>query len=425
MVLGDINMYRTIMVWMTVMLWSVSALCKENERSNTEIDKINRRIDQIERNISDSNKNSQEPLICETSLREGMEGIAVSGGMTLIIQGTHNANGDDVLQGSEDTTDATYSVDLGFEKKFNDSASGFIHCETGDGQGVENELTVFSNVNRDADDSDNGLSVTEAWIDYAFGDSGFSTTVGKLDPTVFIDTNEYANDETTQFMGHVFRNSAVIPFPDNALGMCVSYAIYDIVGVDILTLDGKDDADDIGHDFFSGLQVNVMHEIFEKSGNYRFIAWLDKRRYVRWDNPAEEKDTGSGFGISMDQTLTPWMGVFARYHWTDEDIYRDGEEFSLKQDISFGFSIAGKTWGRRNDVLSIAYGVIDPSDAYKEATNRIAYDEKHAECFYNLSITDQIALTPHVHVIWDPYGGDAVNGDNTLTVGGLRIQVNF
>lgn len=65
------------------------------------------------------------------------------------------------MSSDEDVTDASYSVDLEFAKEF-EKGQALIHLETGDGAGVDEELKLFSGVNRDADNSDNTVYVTEA-----------------------------------------------------------------------------------------------------------------------------------------------------------------------------------------------------------------------------------------------------------------------
>jgi len=85
-------------------------------------------------------------------------GLTIGAGATFILQGTANANGDDLAKNGEDVTDASYSMDLEFEKTFDDYGVAFLHLETGDGAGVEDELKVFSNVNRE-------LVPTKKWLD--------------------------------------------------------------------------------------------------------------------------------------------------------------------------------------------------------------------------------------------------------------------
>ena len=421
-------MYQKIfIILLTLSFIPAILLCEENIGNQADIDKINQRLNSIEQDINKLKQDNKEHIQYAAPLKKSddIQGLTIGWGMTFILQGTNNANGDTLLKNGEDTTAASYSMDIELEKRFNESSAGFIHCESGNGQGVEDTLKVFSNVNRDTDDSDNAVSITEAWYEYAFSSLGFTITAGMLDPTVYIDTNEYANDETSSFLGHIFRNSAIIPFPDNSAAIRASAILYDIVSFDLLAQSGEEDAENIGSDFFYGIQMNITQEFFRKKGNYRFITWLDKRPYIRWDDATQNNKTGRGFGLSFDQEITAGFGVFARYGITDNDTYRGGETFSLENDISYGISLSGNTWGRSDDILGIGYGTIVPSNKYKEENNMIAKNENHAECFYNLNITDYMSLSPMVHIIWNPYGGDALNGDKTITVGGVRMQVNF
>jgi hypothetical protein len=148
-----------------------------------------------------------------------LEGLRTGLGATFVFQATHNANGDSLSKDGEDVTDSSYSVDIEFEKEFGDKAKAFLHLETGDGAGIDNELKTFSSANRDADDLDNSVYLTDAWYEHCFKSIPLILTFGKIDPTVYINNNEYANDETIQFLGSIFRNSPTIEFPDNPAGL--------------------------------------------------------------------------------------------------------------------------------------------------------------------------------------------------------------
>ncbi|MCK4824755.1 carbohydrate porin, partial [bacterium] len=82
--------------------------------------------------------------------------------------------------------------------------------------------------------------------------------------------------------------------------------------------------------------------------------------------------------------------------------------------------------GRDDDVFAIAFGQVMPSDDYKKAgSNLNAKDESHLEAYYSFKINDHFTVSPDIQVIWDPYGGDATNGDKTIFVGGVRTQIDF
>jgi high affinity Mn2+ porin len=361
---------------------------------------------------------------------EGLEikpaGLTIGAGATFILQGTNNANGDDLAKNGEDVTDVSYSMDLEFEKTFDDYGLAFIHLETGDGAGIEDELQVFSNVNRDADDSDNSVSVTEAYYEHYFKILPLTLTFGKIDPTAYLDQNEYANDECTQFLGHIFRNSPALEFPDdNAAGVRMAIEPVDFLGLEFTAMDANADWEDAFDNMFLAGQVNIKPNILNRPGNYRVYGWFNDKDHIKWDDAEKTKEESYGFGLSFDQEITDVLGAFARYGWQDPEVYADESDFSLEQSWSAGIQLAGSLWNRDEDVVAIAFGQVIPSDDYKKANDLKAHTESHLEAYYNFKVNDNLSVSPDIQVIWDPYGGDATNGDKTIFVGGVRAQVDF
>ncbi len=322
--------------------------------------------------------------------------MKISSAVTYIIQGTNNANGDELTREGEDSTDGAYSMDLGFEADFDEHNRAYIHVETGDNAGVEDDIKVFSNVNRDADASDNAVSITEAWIEHREQTIPVSITAGKIDPTCFIDTNKYANDETAQFLSHIFRNSPTIEFPDNSLGIRFGIDPLSFLAIEFIAMDGS----------FSALQFNFKPNFFDKPGNYRFFGWVN-------DNA---DDNTSGFGLSFDQEITDDIGLFFRYAWQNNGVNLEDEEFFFEQSYSMGIEIAGGLWGREADYLGFAFG---------EVFSSADHSEKHLELYYNFEVNKHLHISPNIQIILDPYGGDAVNGDSPILILGIRAHVDF
>lgn len=436
--------------WSVIFLGIVLfSFCSQNSFPQTtddmrkEIEDLKQRLAQLEQKLEQQEQkiSGQEQKIgeqgqelvehketrCEWArIKEVISGIGIGADATFIVQSTNNANGDDLSRRYEDATDASYSIDLGFEKKFDDYGMAFLHLETGDGAGVEDDLKVFSNVNRDADDSDNNISLTEAWYEHYFKTLPLTLTLGKIDTTCYIDTNEYANCECTQFLGHMFRNSPVLGFPDdNSAGVRFLLEPADFVDIETVVADAYADWDSIFDHLFVSSQLNIKPKLFNRPGNYRVYGWMNDKEHTKWMKPDETKTKSYGVGLSFDQELTDLIGVFARYGWQDPKVFANGEDFSLEQSWSAGLQLKGTPWGRQDDVIACALGQIFASDDYKKVNVLRAKSEKHLEAYYSLRINDHLALTPDVHVIWDPYGDDAVNGDKTILVGGMRTQVDF
>lgn len=396
------------------------AYSADEESVRAEIAELKTRIAQLEERLAQQEEKSEGI----DKIKEVFEGFSIGGGATMVLQGTHNANATSAK--NEDVTDASYSIDLEFEKEFKEiDGKAFMHLETGQGVGVEDELTVFSNVNKDAN-NDQSVKIAEVYYEQNLLDKKIALTFGKLDPTVYLDTNTYANDETTQFLGRIFRNSPVIEFPDNAGGLRLSIAPVELFDIELGVWDADADWEDAFDSIFFGSQINFKPKFFNQEGNYRILGWLNDRNHTKWLDTTKDKEKGYGFGISFDQELTDEIGAFLRYGWQSPKVYLTGTSFSLEQAWSTGLQIKGSLWNRENDILGLAVGEAIPSDDYKKAdSTRNARKEGHFEAYYNIHINEHLHLSPDLQVIWNPYGDDVANKKDTITVFGLRGQVDF
>ena len=423
---------KFVIVLSLIMTLSFSKFCFANEEEiKSQIQELKARIQELEQRLMQQEKKigKQEELNKDLEkIKEAFRGLNISAGITLITQGTHNANAD-TQSSKEDVLDASYSVDLTLEKEFEDYGKAFIHFETGDGAGVTDELKVFSNVNGDANDSDNEVSLTEAWYEYCLKSIPLTFTFGKLDSTYYIDNNAYANDETAQFLGGIFINSPVIEFPDNSLGFRIGFEPKEFLDINFTILDADSDWEEFYKTFIAG-QLNFKPKLFNREGNYRILAWLNKQNHIKWLDPTKDKQKTYGFGLSFDQEINDYLGVFLRYGWQSPKVTLDLNSFSLEHAFSLGMQIRGSFWNRNDDIFAIGYGGLIPSDDYKDYNNAQgiilnAKMEKHLEIYYNFRINKHIRLTPDIQLIWNPYGQDAINGDDTILVGGLRTQIDF
>jgi len=361
-----------------------------------------------------------------------LDGLSMSIGATSVLQAARNANGDSQLSQKEDVTEASYTADITFEKKFEDYAEAYVYLGAGQGAGADDRLALYKGVNYAASD---GVNVTfiEAWYEQYFPAISGALAFGKLDATSYIDTNEYANDSDTQFLGVMFNNSPVVEFPSNGAAVHFGASPREWLSVNLIAQDGNADWSDVFDGMFLAGQLNFKPKFFAKGGNYRLLAWNNNTNHTKWDDTAKDKERGYGYGLSFDQELTGSIGVFARYGWQDPKVYVvdedvPGSEFSLEQSWSLGPQFKGTLWGRPDDVLGIGFGQIIPSNEYKKFSPLgplQAKTESHLECYYNFKVNDHLSLSPDLQVIWQPYGKDAVNGDGTIVVGGLRGRMDF
>jgi len=398
-----------------------SNICYGDEESiKSEIAELKAKIVQLEERLAQQGRKT-EGL---EDIKEVFEGFSIGGGATFVLQGTHNANHTSTK--NEDVIDGSYSIDLEIEKEFKEIDSrAFMHLEIGEGAGVEDELIIFSNVNKDAN-TDTNLRISEVYYEQNFFNKKMALTFGKLDPTVYLDTNALANDETTQFLARIFRNSPAIEFPDNSAGIRLNLAPLDFFDIELGIFDADSDWEDMFDNVFFGNQINFKPKFFGKEGNYRFIGWLDDRNHTKWLDTEKDKEENYGIGISFDQKLTDNLACFLRYAWQNPKIYLTGSDFSLEHSWSTGLQIKGDLWKREKDILGLAIGQAIPSKDYKRADpTRDAKSEGHFEVYYNIRINEHLHLSPDFQIIWNPYGDDVENRKDTITVFGLRGQVDF
>ena len=142
------------------------------------------------------------------------------------------------------------------------------------------------------------LDITELWYQQALMDDNFKFRVGKLDLTsgfevgkhvAAFDGNQFANDETAQFLNGALVNNASIPFPDNGLGAMAILALnqwsYVSAGIADAESDarttGFDSAFDGDHDYFYITEIGFMPQLQSDNGplpgTYRVGAWHDRQ----------------------------------------------------------------------------------------------------------------------------------------------------
>ena len=378
---------------------------------------------------------------------DGLEkkGILVDMGITNIYQLN--------LQGGINTNQqrgrytGSYDVELtaDLERYFGISgASFFIHAEgSWPGDSVDDvSIESFFGVNGDAGDH-RRFDITEAYWEQGLWDNTLMFRIGKLDITggfecsgcpVSFDGNQYANDETTQFLNGALVNNPTIPFPAYALAAVVhwnpiedwyaSFGMADSQGDYRRT--GFQTAFD-GRDYYlyiveTGVTPRMQSANGDLPGAYRFGMWYQPEpKSVTGGSDVHTDDTG--FYASFDQLLyresgaendMQGLGGFFRYGFARE------QANDLNHFVSFGVQYEGLFEGREEDVLGFgcAYGIF--SD---EASNTYTDDFENAvELYYNVKITPWMQLSPSIQYVTNPNGNRSTSD---ALVAGMRTQIVF
>jgi len=371
-------------------------------------------------------------------------GIEITAGATFLLQGTPNANNAGDSEASR--LDAAWSADIFIQKRFDDWGWAFMHLEPGQGNGAENELSLYSNVNRDQNDTGANVPVTELWYEHYLFDKQLVITAGKMDPANYIDQNQFAHDETTQFIGRIFRQNPAIEWPDdNSLGGRILFApkTLNSVVLEGIYFDADNSWEQVFDKPFVGAQFTLKtDELFglngeEWDGNYRLYWWmncLDHSKLVASGEPATDntKNYNTGFGFSCDQLITETVGIFARFGWQKPEYLLASINPNAAQcetSWSGGMQMTGKYWKRPDDVAAFGIGQVFPSKQYKDAgvTDTGGAAEGHLELYYKCQLFKWLAITPDFQWIWNPHGvNHGYLGDpDTIFVYGVRGQLDF
>lgn len=252
-------------------------------------------------------------------------------------------------------------------------------------------------------------NLLEAWYKHTFEfceQTSLGVTVGIIGSTGYIDDNEYANDEISQFMNDIFVNNTLANLPDYDTGAALEFAS-GAWTLKAVVMNSEND-DDNGYHYYA-VQIGRLIMTPLGEGNYRVYAFTTDNEFVDTDGSDEDKLTG--FGISIDQQLSESVGLFARLGTQDDDVPVDHDKM-----ISVGLSIAGNAWNRSEDTIGIGVAFLDG------ASDSGVNDTTAAEAYYKFVYSDHFDLSLDVQWIDDDLEG-APDAEGLLA--GLRLNANF
>ena len=341
----------------------------------------------------------------------------------LKIEGTFTGvyqYGDFDSEGTKDTGRGAGVLDLGINFHPTDKDEFYVLLSYAAGNAL-NTIVPFSLVpyadDLEADLKDiNGRNrdyLLEAWYKHKFifsKDISLAITGGIIDATRYIDDNNFANCEVTQFMNQVFVNNKNVNLPSYDLGGVIELNISDF-SIRALMMNTKFEAEEDvfkNYDYYA-LQLGYNLKTSLGEGNYRIYGFTTSRTFPDWDEKNEERL--QGFGISVDQQLSSIIGVFARLDWQNDAAVIDHE-----RGYSGGININGKLWGRENDEIGIGYAYLNGADkADIDNTNAI-------EAYTKFKMSDFSDITFDIQYIDD----NMKRGDDRKgIIYGVRVNAYF
>ena len=366
------------------------------------------------------------------------QGFIIGVNATMILQGTTNPNA--ITEKIKSIADASYAAEVTFTKNFDQiRGKAFLRYEAGQGNGVNQELSLFCAANASAYPGQ-GIWVAEAWYEQKLFSDKFDGTIGYLFPAAYFDNNNAANDQTTQFLNAIFVNNPTIEMPVYTPGIVIKLTPIDKVEISGASYDADADWQKIGDNLLNVGQVTFSPVILGSAGDYHAFCWYNRLPHNFWNDTGATQDNSYGFGLSIDQQITDEFLAFARYGWRNPETFdSQAVEVSgtyatlLTQSWSFGVQIGGKPWRRDDDVVGIGFGQAMPSAKYKEAlTLANAGPESHFEIYYRIKFFEHMGVSPDFQYIMSPFGKDlnpfhlgmAGNTAN-IAVYGIRSMVDF
>jgi hypothetical protein len=243
----------------------------------------------------------------------------------------------------------------------------------------------------------NEVNVREAWLRTELFSQKLAIAAGRLDLTNYFDRNAMANDETSQFISDALVNNPALGLATNGSGVA---GVFDPKGGFAFKAglqQSNTDATNLSQSLYSLFEVDyVARPPGLSEGNYR--VWF------RNDNSADRNR--NAVGLSVDQKLTPVLGLFARYGSAEAVAKRD-------RFYSAGFQIQNGAVFNPLDYWGFGYAQTDLDTGDRE---------RLVEGYYNLHLSEKLRMSLHLQHAFERRAGAKSVG---FLVPALRLQARF
>jgi len=272
----------------------------------------------------------------------------------------------------------------------------------------------------------------------------------------FFDNNEFSHDPREQFMNWALMDNGAWDYAANTRGYILGlytelgqpdWTLRFSVTMSVTQANGSVWDADVSRANTQNIEYERRYTVNGYKGSFRILGFLNNGKFGNYaeaiaQNPkAPNVDSTEaygrhkyGFGISADQYLSKYFGVFARLG------YNDGHTQTwffteIDRSLSFGGTLKGGLWKRDDDELGLAFIGSGLSSEHRDyladggygfiiGDGRLNYSpEMVAELYYKINaFQKKFWLTPDYQFILHP----AYNADRgPVNVFSLRAHVEF
>lgn len=270
-----------------------------------------------------------------------------------------------------------------------------------------------------------------------------TVTLGNVSVIDIFDNNTYAHDPRTQFMNWSIMTHGAYDFAADARGYTWGAAVewqqgYWAARIGRFVVPKEPNQQILDPKFLKhyGDQVEIehAHEVFGQPGRVRLLAFHMHARMANFqdainygaangtvpsiDDVRDRDRSSHGYGINLEQQVTPDIGVFAR--WSRGSGKTETYAFTeIDQSLSGGVSIKGSAWKRGDDTVGIAFARNQLSNERRSylaqggisffiGDGRLNYaPEVIGEAYYNAQLTKAFSLS----LDWQHIARPAYNAD--------------
>jgi high affinity Mn2+ porin len=276
----------------------------------------------------------------------------------------------------------------------------------------------------------------------------------------YFDTNIYAHDARANFTNWAIWESGAYDYPGNPRGYTngavvelnqADWAVRYGVAENVASLGGWDLSPHVAAILSHNLEGEGRYELDGQPGRLRLLAFLnygpmgdyaealsavrrgiaaaEAMRRARADGHSKR-----GATFSLEQALSPDLGVFARLSWNDGHT-EDWSNTDIDQSVALGGQLKGTAWDRADDAVGLALAVSGLSSGHRDFLAAGGYTiqigdgrlphyglEKAVEAYYAYKMSEPLTVSLDCQFIANPgYNRDR----GPVPVFGGRIHAEF